>query len=68
MAVKPDSQKDMLTQIWFAMYGTNGADGVVSRVEKLEGRPRSRALLIKDILLVAMPILFFLLGTGVLGL
>ena len=67
MAVKPDSQKDMLTQIWFAMYGTNGADGVVKRLEKLESRPRSRALFIKDILLVVMPILFFLFGKGVLG-
>lgn len=67
MPDKPSTQKETIDAIWYALNGTNGSKGLVQRVEKLENRPRSRWLMVKDILLVLMPILFLLLGKGILN-
>jgi hypothetical protein len=62
----PEKQSDMIKQIWFAIYGTNGSDGICRRLERLEKRPRRAWELAKDVLIVALSALVFLYGTGVL--
>ena len=54
MPVKPETLEETVTALWYAIVGTNG-DGVQTRLKKLEDRPRSRWLMIKDVILVTVP-------------
>lgn len=58
----PAKHDAILRDVWTALWGYNGETGLVSRVEKLENRPRNRWLRVKDwavlIALVVMVISF----------
>lgn len=41
MPEKPKLQREILDQLWYAMYGVNGSDGIVKRVERIETEMRS---------------------------
>jgi hypothetical protein len=57
MPVKPDTQKETIDQLWYAIMGTTNGDGIVGRIERLESRPRSRWLMAKDVLLILIPVI-----------
>ena len=64
---KPQTQKEVLDSIWFAIWGMNGVKGVMKRLDDLEKRPRNRWLAVKDLVLFAIAIGGFLVGSGVLN-
>ena len=66
MPIKPNTQRKMISQIWFAIYGTNGDDGILYRLKQVEGRPRNIFQTLKDVALLVMSIIVFLFGTGIL--
>jgi len=39
---KPATQKETLDQVWYGMYGTNGAVGLVGRMEAVEKKVSTR--------------------------
>ena len=55
MPVKPPTQRETIDALWYAVVGTNG-DGIQGRLRALETRPRNRWLLLKDIVLVVVPL------------
>ena len=67
---KPTTVKQMVDQIWFALYGTNGSIGMVARLERLEESRRKwpyRAWQVgKTTFNLILLILVFLFGTGIL--
>ena len=46
MAVKPQTQKEMIDQLWYAVIGTNG-DGLVGRMAKVEQKLDTRPAMAK---------------------
>ena len=36
MAVKPTTQRDVIDEIYYGMYGTDGSIGIVGRMRQLE--------------------------------
>lgn len=66
MPTKPKTMKETIAQIWFAIYGTNGCDGILYRLKRLESRPKNIFQLLKDVALLFTSILVLLFGTGLL--
>jgi hypothetical protein len=66
MPEKPKTQGKMIEQMWFAIFGTNGSDGIVSRIEHLEKRPSRVWDTLKDVVIITLSLLVLLFGTGVI--
>jgi len=66
MATKPKIQREVINQIWFAIYGTNEHDGILYRLKRLEGRPWSIFQAFNIVALLVTTILVLLFGTGIL--
>jgi hypothetical protein len=62
---KPKTQREMIEQMWYAIFGTNGSNGIVKRIEHLEQRPQRFWDITKDVVIIALSFLVFLLGTGI---
>ncbi len=54
MPERPKKLEEMVIMMWYAIVGTNG-DGIQARLSKLESRPRSTWLMVKDIVLLLIP-------------
>jgi len=65
MPEKPKTQREMIEQMWFAIFGTNGSDGICKRIADLEKRPRKVWDVLKDVAIIALSLLVLLFGTGI---
>jgi len=66
MANKPNTQKEVINQIWFAIYGTNEHDGILYRLKRLESRPWSIFQALNVVALLVTTVIVLLFGTGIL--
>jgi len=66
MPTKPNTQKEVVNQIWFAIYGTNEYDGILYRLKRLETRPWSIFQALNVVALLVTTVIVLLFGTGIL--
>jgi len=66
MPIKPNTQKEVVNQIWFAIYGTNEYDGILYRLKRLETRPWSIFQALNVVALLVTTVIVLLFGTGIL--
>ena len=66
MANKPNTQKEVINQIWFAIYGMNEHDGILYRLKRLESRPWSIFQALNVVALLVTTVIVLLFGTGIL--
>ena len=48
----PKDDHDAITQIWYAIFGTNGGEGIIARLKRFEDRGRNSWVIAKDIALL----------------